>query len=68
MHDFQRGTAEASMELLNQLKADGYKIVFMRPKAPVTTIAAYDEAILKEEKLPTLVERPTSSVIRDVSE
>jgi peptidoglycan/xylan/chitin deacetylase (PgdA/CDA1 family) len=68
MHDFQRGTAEASMELLNQLKANGYKIVFLRPKAPVATIAAYDEAILKEEKLPTLVERPTSTVIRDVSE
>lgn len=68
MHDFQRGTAEAAMELLNQLKANGYKIVFMRAKAPVQTIASYDEAILKEEKLPTLVERPTSSVIRDVAE
>jgi len=68
MHDFQRATSEAAMELLNQLKANGYKIVFMKPKAPVQTIAAYDEAILKEEKLPTLVERPTSTVIRDVTE
>jgi peptidoglycan/xylan/chitin deacetylase (PgdA/CDA1 family) len=68
MHDFQRGTAEAAMELLNQLKANGYKVVFMRAKQPVQTIASYDQAILKEEKLPTLTERPTSAVIRDVSE
>src|SRR5262249_38191889 len=28
VHDFQRATAEAAMDLLNDLKAGGYKIVF----------------------------------------
>src|SRR5439155_1593175 len=45
VHDFQRATAEAAMDLLNDLKAGGYKIVFMQPKFAVTTIASYDEAI-----------------------
>jgi hypothetical protein len=47
VHDFQRATAEAAMDLLNDLKAGGYKIVFMKPKYSVTTIASYDEVILK---------------------
>ena len=67
MHDFQHATAEAAADLLNDLKAGGYKIVFMKPKAPVTTIASYDEAILKASKLPT-DGRPTSGVVRTISE
>ena len=47
MHDFQHATAEAAMDLLNDLKAGGYKVVFMKPKFPVTTIASYDQVILK---------------------
>src|SRR5215471_16734344 len=39
MHDFQHATAEAAMDLLNDLKAGGYKVVFMKPKYSVTTIA-----------------------------
>src|SRR5499427_5769326 len=48
MHDFQHATAEAVPELLNQLKAAGYKIVHMVPKAPIQTIAEYDEMVMKE--------------------
>ncbi|ARQ02095.1 peptidoglycan/xylan/chitin deacetylase (PgdA/CDA1 family) [Pseudorhodoplanes sinuspersici] len=66
MHDFQHVTAEALPELLNQLKANGYKIVHMRAKDTVKTIAAYDEAIKKEAKLPTVSQRPTASVVRTV--
>ena len=40
MHDFQRVTAEAMPELLNQLKAGGYKVVHLKPKGPVQTLAA----------------------------
>jgi peptidoglycan-N-acetylglucosamine deacetylase len=47
MHDFQHATAEAAMALLNDLKAGGYKVVFMRAKAPVTTLAKYDEEVSK---------------------
>src|SRR5262249_17286632 len=50
MHDFQHATAEAATDLLNDLKAGGYKIVFMQPKFAVTTIATYDETILKQVK------------------
>jgi 3-dehydroquinate dehydratase len=68
MHDFQHATAEAAAGLLNDLKAGGYKIVFMKPKSEVKTIASYDELILKDQKLPTVSNRPTSSVIRTISE
>jgi peptidoglycan-N-acetylglucosamine deacetylase len=67
MHDFQHATAEAAMGLLNDLKAGGYKIVFMKPKFPVTTIASYDEAVLKSSKLPC-DGMPTSNVVRTISE
>jgi peptidoglycan/xylan/chitin deacetylase (PgdA/CDA1 family) len=66
MHDFQHATSEAVPELLDQLKAKGYKIVFMRAKDPVKTLPQYDEMVLKEQKLPTVSNRPTSSVVREV--
>jgi len=68
VHDFQHATAEAAMDLLNDLKAGGYKIVFMQPKYSVTTIASYDEAILKQLKGSMADTRPTSSVVRTISE
>ena len=68
VHDFQHATAEAAMDLLNDLKAGGYKIVFMKPKFPVTTIASYDEWILKRTKSSGGASRPISSVVRTISE
>jgi len=68
MHDFQRHTAEALPELLKKLKAGGYKVVAMRAKAPVQTIAQYDEDIVKDLKLPTVSSRPVSSVVQTISE
>jgi peptidoglycan/xylan/chitin deacetylase (PgdA/CDA1 family) len=68
MHDFQHATAEATMDLLNQLKAEGYKVVFMKPKFPVTTLAKYDEMIAKELKPAGGDGRPTSSVVKTISE
>ncbi len=69
MHDFQHATAEAAMDLLNDLKAAGYKVVFMKPKSPVTTIASYDEEILKLTKGPGGGDaKPTSSVVRTIAE
>jgi hypothetical protein len=66
MHDFQRATADAAPELLKQLKSNGYKIVFMKAKEPVQTIASYDDVILKEIKIPTVTSRPTSDVVRTI--
>jgi peptidoglycan/xylan/chitin deacetylase (PgdA/CDA1 family) len=68
MHDFQHSTAEAAMGLLNDLKAGGYKVVFMKPKEAVKTIASYDEQILKLVKGPAASGRPTESVVRTISE
>ena len=39
MHDFQHNTAETLPQLLQQLKAAGYKVVHMVPKGQVTTIS-----------------------------
>jgi hypothetical protein len=66
MHDFQHATADA--RLLTQLKANGYKIVLMRAKDPLKTIASYDETVVKDLKLPTVSDRPTSNVVRTISE
>jgi peptidoglycan/xylan/chitin deacetylase (PgdA/CDA1 family) len=68
MHDFQKHTAEALPELLRKLKAGGYKVVQMRAKAPVQTIAEFDEAIVKDAKLPTVSTRPLNSVVQTISE
>ena len=66
MHDFQRATADAAPELLKQLKSNGYKIVFMKAKEPVQTIASYDEMLMKEVKLPTVTTRPTQDVVHTI--
>ena len=68
MHDFQKLTGEALPTLLARLKAGGYKVVHMKPKEPVKTLAQYDEMVAKEVKLPTVSDRPTSSVVRTISE
>jgi 3-dehydroquinate dehydratase len=68
LHDFQHATAAAAMDLLNDLKAGGYKVVFMKPKFAVTTIASYDQAIMKQVKSSVSDGRATSSVVRTISE
>jgi peptidoglycan/xylan/chitin deacetylase (PgdA/CDA1 family) len=68
MHDFHKHTAEALPELLHTLKAGGFKVVAMRAKAPVQSLPEYDELVLKEAKLPTLSQRPVSSVVTDVTQ
>jgi len=68
MHDFHKHTAEALPELLHRLKAEGFKVVAMRAKAPVQSLPEYDEMVLKEAKLPTLSQRPVNSVVTTVSE
>jgi hypothetical protein len=70
MHDFQHATGEAAMGLLADIKVGGYKVVFMKPKEPVKTIASYDEVIAKALKVSTggAADRPTSSVVRTINE
>ncbi len=66
MHDFQQSTAHAIPMVLAQLKAGGYKVVHMKARGPITTLAQYDEEIRKDNKLPTVSQTPTSSVVRTV--
>ncbi len=68
MHDFHKHTAEALPALLRKLKAEGYKVVQMKAKAPVQTLPQYDEEVLKDAKLPTVSSRPVSSVVQTISE
>jgi peptidoglycan/xylan/chitin deacetylase (PgdA/CDA1 family) len=68
MHDFQKVTATALPEILNQLRANGFKIVHMVPKDQVATLPQFDEVVLKDQKLPTVSQRPTSAVVRTISE
>jgi len=68
MHDFQQHTAAVLPQLLSELKAQGFKVVHMRPKAPLTTIAEWDEAAKAEMKGGGAVDRPTSSVVRTIEQ
>jgi peptidoglycan-N-acetylglucosamine deacetylase len=47
-HDIQPSTARALPGLLTELKAKGYRIVHMQPKAPATTVAEFDSQAEQE--------------------
>ena len=68
MHDIQPATAKALPGLLKELKAKGYKVVHMRPKDQVKTLAEFDALIEKDVKgLPAAgQEKPTSSVVKTI--
>jgi peptidoglycan/xylan/chitin deacetylase (PgdA/CDA1 family) len=66
MHDFQHATSIALPELLVQLRAGGYKIVQVKTKEPVTTLAAYDQQLEKELGGQTANLRAISSVVRTI--
>ena len=67
MHDFQQVTGKALPQLLKALKADGYKVVHITPKAPAATLGEFDEVAQAEIKGPAGSGRPTSSVVRTIS-
>jgi peptidoglycan/xylan/chitin deacetylase (PgdA/CDA1 family) len=67
MHDFQHATAEAMPELLRELKAAGFKVVHMVPKAPVTTLAKYDDMLRQQDKMDATNTRPQNSVVKTIS-
>jgi peptidoglycan-N-acetylglucosamine deacetylase len=68
MHDFQKHTAEALPTLLRRLKAGGYKVVQMRARAAVQTLPEYDEALVKDMKLPAAATRAIGSVVQTVAQ
>ncbi|MCH9765253.1 MAG: polysaccharide deacetylase family protein [Alphaproteobacteria bacterium] len=68
MHDIKKGTAKAMPQLLDALKAGGYKIVHMTAKATAKPLLKYTKMIEKHVKgIPTAGnERPTSSIVTTV--
>jgi hypothetical protein len=48
------------------LKAGGYKIVHLRSRAEIKTLPQYDEELQKSQKLSTVSQRPTLSIVRDI--
>ena len=47
MHDIHKWTADAVPKLLAKLKAGGYKVVQLKPKAPVQLIAEVSPPVTK---------------------
>jgi peptidoglycan/xylan/chitin deacetylase (PgdA/CDA1 family) len=67
MHDFQKATSIALPQILGELQKNGFKVVHMVPKGTLSTLPQYDEAVLKENKLPTMSDsKPTESVVRTI--
>lgn len=68
LHDIHKTTAKAVPMLLAELKAKGFKIVHLRAKAPVVTLAEFDAAIEKDAKgLPSAgAEKAMSSVVKTI--
>jgi peptidoglycan-N-acetylglucosamine deacetylase len=68
-HDVQPVTAKALPKVLAELKAQGYRVVHMKAKADLATLAEYDALIEKDVKgLAAGHGRPLSSVVRTVDE
>jgi peptidoglycan-N-acetylglucosamine deacetylase len=68
-HDVHPVTAKALPAVLTELKARGYKVVHLRPKTEVKTLAEYDaqvEPLMKGMAAGNA--RPLSSVVRTVEE
>jgi len=68
MHDFQHGTSLALPEILAQLKAGGYRVVQVKAKGPVTTLAQYDEQVGKQFGGASADAKPLSSVVRTIDD
>ena len=61
MHDFQHATADAIAQILDDLKAGGYKVVQMRPREELKTLPEYDAIVMKGIKTVNVSGRPVES-------
>jgi peptidoglycan/xylan/chitin deacetylase (PgdA/CDA1 family) len=66
MHDFQHVTADSIAQILDDLKAGGYKVVQMRPHGELKTLPEYDAMVMKGIKTTNVSGRPVESVVRTV--
>ncbi len=65
-HDIQPSTAQGLKGLLDELKARGFKVVHMVPKANATTLADYDTMAAREMKRRTIATAKQPLVRRSV--
>jgi hypothetical protein len=69
MHDIQPNTAKSVPRLLAELKAKGYRVVHLKAKGEVKTLAEFDAQIEKNMKgMGAGHDRPMSSVIRTIED
>jgi peptidoglycan/xylan/chitin deacetylase (PgdA/CDA1 family) len=66
MHDFQHGTSVALPQILAQLKAGGYRVVQVKAKDAVRTLAQYDEQVSKDFGGASSDGKPLASVVRTI--
>jgi peptidoglycan/xylan/chitin deacetylase (PgdA/CDA1 family) len=66
MHDFQHVTADSIGQILDDLKAAGYKVVQMRPREQLKPLPEYDAIVMKGLKPVNVSGRPVESVVRTV--
>jgi peptidoglycan/xylan/chitin deacetylase (PgdA/CDA1 family) len=66
MHDFQHATADAIPQILDDLKAGGYKIVQIRPRDQLNPLPEYDAIVMRGIKTPNVSSRSVESVVRTI--
>ncbi len=67
MHDLHKWSAQAVPELLTQLKANGYKVVHLKPKGTLATLPEYDAMIAAAvQPVKSSNARAMSSVVQTV--
>jgi hypothetical protein len=66
MHDFQDATADAIGDILNDLRAGGYKVVQMRAREQLHSLPEYDAIVMKHIKAPMVSTLSVESVVRTI--
>lgn len=67
LQDSELATVQALPELLQQLRANGFKVVHMVPQAPAVTLAKYDAMIPHQNKMDVGNTHPQRDVVKTIS-
>jgi peptidoglycan-N-acetylglucosamine deacetylase len=65
MHDFRHATADAITQILDDLKAGGYRVVQMRARDQLASLPEYDAIVMKGIKTKPGA-RPVEAVVRTI--
>jgi hypothetical protein len=64
LHDIHASTARAVPDLLARLKAEGFRIVHLRPKEPVESLEVAEAEAFASEKAVAADKRPPRKIVR----